>query len=348
LTNHIREIRGAAERAAAVTDQLLAFSRRHRLEPRIVEINTHITNIERSLLRLLGENISIVCHLHHHPRGAHIKVDTEQLTQVLLNLAVNAREAMSGGGQLEIQTSVVRLRQPPENADGENFKPGAYVLIRISDSGVGMTDEVKAHLFEPFFSTKSDGSGLGLATSYGIICQSVGLITVESELKRGTAVNIYLPKVEPVAHPARKAGQLPRGNERILVLEDDISVRHLSVRVLRSLGYDVIEAASGNDAKRWMKQNQCKKLHLLLTDMVMPQMSGRRFADWMREASPETRVVFVSGYLHESLHPGERPAGDTFFLPKPFSPEQLARTVRTALDVPEVSEAAQERKSRAR
>ncbi len=332
LAGHIREIRGAAERASALTTQLLAFSRRQPLEPRVVEVNALITNVERSLLRLLGENISVICHLHNDPRGAHIKVDPGQLTQILLNLAVNAREAMGDGGQLEIQTSAVRLPQPPENAGVENFQPGAYVLIRVSDNGCGMSDEAKAHLFEPFFSTKSDGSGLGLATSYGIVCQSGGLITVESELERGTTINIYLPKVDAVSPPARKQSQMPRGHERVLVLEDDVSVRHLSVRVLRSLGYDVIEAASANDAKHWMGQRRRRKLHLLLTDMVMPDMSGRRFADWLREASPETRVLFVSGYLHESLQPGERPAKDTFFLPKPFDPEQLARKVREALE----------------
>jgi two-component system cell cycle sensor histidine kinase/response regulator CckA len=337
IASHISEIRDAAGRASALTAQLLAFSRKHPLEPRVVEVNSLIANLEGSLLRLLGENISVVCRLHHDEKGAHIRVDPSQFTQVLLNLAVNARDAMPSGGQLILETSIAEIGPSSEtNVPLEQLQPGNYVLINVNDNGVGLSDEAKAHLFEPFFSTKDEGSGtgLGLATSYGIIRQSGGGIQIESQRNKGTTVRIYLPKVEPPpARTYRKPnGKMPTGTETILVVEDDISVRHISVRVLRSLGYDVIEAAAADDAQHLIAQDGQRKIHLLLTDMVMPQMSGRRFADWLHQASPATSVIFVSGYLEESLHPGERTEPGMFFLPKPFDPEQLANKVREALD----------------
>jgi two-component system cell cycle sensor histidine kinase/response regulator CckA len=332
--SHIVEIREAAGRASTLTGQLLAFSRKHPLAPRIVEVNSVISNMERSLLRLLGENVSVVCHLHREEQGAHIRVDPSQLTQVLLNLAVNARDAMRGGGQLTLETSSVTIEPITETEIAlEEPGPGDYVLISVTDNGIGMDEETKAHLFEPFFSTKDEGSGLGLATSYGIIRQSGGSIQIESELNKGTTVRIYLPKVDPPARTYRKRnGKMPTGTETILVLEDDVSVRHISVRVLRSLGYEVIEAANGDDAQRLIAQQGTRKIHLLLTDMVMPQMSGRNFADWLRSTSPETRVIFVSGYLEESLRPDDRRDPGMFFLPKPFNSEQLASKVREVLD----------------
>ena len=338
IADQIAEIRGAAGRASALTQQLLAFSRKQPLEPKVVEVNSIVTNLERSLLRLLGENISVVCHLHQEKDGAHIKVDPGQLTQIVLNLAVNARDAMRKGGQLTLETAIVDLSNTTEPAFlCGDFVPGEYILISVTDNGIGMSDEVKAHLFEPFFTTKSDrdGSGLGLATSYGIVHQSGGHIRIESEEGKGTTVRIYLPRVPaPPPPPYKKPNgkKLPSGTETILVLEDDVSVRHISVRVLRNLGYQVIEAANGDDAQRLISENSGHKIDLLLTDMVMPQMSGRRFADWLRSANPRIKVVFVSGYLEESLHPGDRREPDMVFLPKPFDSEQLATKVREALD----------------
>ena len=198
-----------------------------------------------------------------------------------------------------------------------------------------MSEEAKAHLFEPFFTTKDVGnSGLGLATSYGIIRQSGGHICVESQAGRGTMVTIYFPKVPTPAPPSYKkpGAQAPTGTETILVLEDDVGVRHMSVRVLRSLGYDVLEAANGEDAQRLVTFYADREIHLLLTDMVMPQMSGRDFADWLRESRPQTPVVFISGYLEESILPADRAEDGMFFLPKPFDPEQLAFKIREALD----------------
>jgi len=338
LADHVTEIRAAASRASALTQQLLAFSRRQPLEAVIVEVNSIITNLERSLLRLIGENISVVCHLHHEKEGAHIKADPNQVTQIILNLAVNARDAMPKGGQLTLETAIVDLTAETESAFhcGE-FVPGQYVLITVADTGIGMSEEIKAHLFEPFFTTKADQerSGLGLATCYGIVHQSGGHLRVASEQGKGTVVQIYLPRVPAPPRPSYKKPSDKKsrgGTETILVLEDDISVRHISVRMLRGLGYEVIEAANGNDARRLLSENGGRRVDLLLTDLVMPQMSGRRFADSLRAAHPNIRVLFISGYLEESLQPGDRCEPGMFFLPKPFDSEQLAIKVREALD----------------
>lgn len=339
IAEHIREIRGAAGRASALTGQLLAFSRKHPLAPSVVDVNSLLTNLERSLLRLLGEDISVQCHFERGKVGIHTRVDPGQFTQIILNLVVNARDAMPGGGCLALETAVVTI-EPAEDHECtlEELPAGEYVRISVTDNGSGMTDEVKQHLFEPFFTTKDEGhgTGLGLATSYGIVRQSGGHICVASELGQGTTVKIFLPRVPAPAPPSYKkpgANKLPTGNETILVLEDDISVRHLSVRVLRSLGYDVLEAANGDDAQQLIGRRAGKMIDLLLTDMVMPQMSGRCFADWMNKTSPGTKVVFISGYLQESLHPGDRRDHEMFFLPKPFDPEQLAAKIREALDL---------------
>ncbi len=337
LAEHVTEIRAAAGRASTLTQQLLAFSRRQPLEPQIVEVNSIITNLERSVLRLIGENISVVCHLHHEKEGAHVKVDPNQIAQIILNLAVNARDAMPKGGELALETAIVDLTT--ENAPTfhcNDFVPGQYVRINVSDTGSGMSEEVKAHLFEPFFTTKEDGrSGLGLATCYGIVHQSGGHLRVESEEGKGTTVQIYLTRVPappPPAYKKRGDKKARGGNETVLVLEDDISVRHISVRVLRGLGYEVIEAATGNDARRLLSENGGRKVDLLLTDLVMPQTSGRRFADALRAAHPNIKVLFISGYLEESLQPSDRCTPGMFFLPKPFDSEQLATKVREALD----------------
>ncbi len=336
VASHVSEIRNAAERASVLTGQLLAFSRRQALESRVVEGNSLIANLERSVLRLIGENIRIISHLHDPKESAYIKVDPGQLTQIILNLALNARDAMPNGGQLTLETAIVDLsdESKPAFLCGD-FVPGQYVVISVTDTGIGMSDKAKAHLFEPFFTTKDRGSGLGLATSYGLVHQSGGHIRVESREGKGTTVRIYLPKVPtpPSLYEKPSQKKLPTGVETILVLEDDIGVRHVSVRVLRNLGYQVIEAANGDDAQRLIGENSGRQIHLLLTDMVMPQMSGRFFADWLRKESPRTKVVFVSGYLEELIQSGDKIDDGMFFLPKPFDPEQLAQTIRHALDV---------------
>ncbi len=338
LADHVTEIRAAAARASGLTQQLLAFSRRQPLEPVVVEVNSIITNLERSLLRLIGENISVVCHFHHEKEGAHIKADPSQITQIILNLAVNARDAMPKGGQLTLETAIVDLTKDMESPFlCGDFVSGHYVLIKIADNGIGISEEVKAHLFEPFFTTKTDQerSGLGLATCYGIVHQSGGHLRVESDLGKGTVVQIYLPRVPAPPPPSYKKpnNKKPRGGtETILVLEDDISVRHISVRTLRGFGYQVMEAANGADARRLLSENGGRKIDLLLTDLIMPEMSGRRFADSLRAAHPNIKVLFISGYLEESLQPSDRCEPEMFFLPKPFDSEQLATKVREALD----------------
>jgi len=336
LSEHVSEIRASAGRASTLTQQLLAFSRRQPLEPMVVEVNSIITNLERSLLRLIGENISVVCDLHHEKEGAHIKADPTQLAQIILNLAVNARDAMPEGGQLSLKTSSCDVAAETDCpfSCGEGAH-GKFVIIAIADTGTGMTEEAKAHLFEPFFSTKDDRSGLGLATCYGIVHQSGGHLRVESEDGKGTTVQIYLPRVPAPPPPAyKKPGDKKArgGTETVLVVEDDVSVRHISVRVLRGLGYNVIEAASSNDARRFLSENGGRKVDLLLTDMVMPQTSGRRFAEALRAAHPNIRVLFISGYLDESLPERDRREPGMFFLPKPFDAGQLAAKVREALD----------------
>jgi PAS domain S-box-containing protein len=322
---YLSEIRSAAGRAASLTRQLLTFSRRQPLEPRILEVNTLIHNLERSILRLLGENISVLCELM--PEKKHIKVDPDQFTQIMINLAVNARDAMPAGGTLVLKTETISTngKSLPE------LPSGKYVRISVIDNGMGMSEEVKEHLFEPFFSTKGDrhGSGLGLATCYGIVRQSGGHITVESELAKGTAVHIYLPEVAaPPAAAYRKRPKLPSGTETILVVEDDISVRHVAVRTLRMLGYNVLEAFRADEAKRLI---ECNVINLVVSDIVLPDMSGCDFADWMRLNCPSTQILLTSGYLPEMTTIGT-PSSDLPFLSKPFDPQQLAETVRASLD----------------
>ena len=337
LANQIKEIRDAAGRASGLTNQLLAFSCRQALEPAVLEINQLVSNFERSLLRLLGEHIAVECHLHQFAQGAHVKVDPGQFTQIMLNLAVNARDAMANGGQLTISTSSRKIEagdEPPSR--GLELAPGEYVLIALADNGCGMSDEVKARFFEPFFTTKdrARNSGLGLATTYGIVRQSGGAIAVESELGRGTTISIFLPRVPAPPRTYEKPAQrkLPTGTETILLLEDEVGVRHLSVRVLRRLGYRVLEAAHAADAKRLVSRADAPEIDLLLTDMVLPEMSGRDFAAWLREKCPATKVIFISGYLEESLAPRDRREPRMSFLAKPFTAEALARKVRQRLD----------------
>ncbi len=333
---HIKEIRASANRASALTNHLLAFSRRQSLEPTVFEINAHIRHLERNLLRLLGDNISIECRFQREKNGVHVKVDAEQLTQIILNLAVNARDAMPQGGRLTLATSTAKILAGGVAPDvGTQIPPGEYVVIEVTDNGSGMSEEIKAHLFEPFFTTKeSHRNGLGLATSYGIVRQSGGHIVAASVLGEGSTFRIFLPRQPaPVTTTYRRSSSgNAAGSETILVLEDEAGVRHLSVRVLRNLGYHVLEAAHGEDAKRLINRPNAKKIDLLLTDMVMPEMSGRDFADWLRQTSPETKVIFISGYLEESVHPHDQRGPGTSFLAKPFNAGELGSKVRGVLD----------------
>ncbi len=331
VAKYISEIRSAAGRAASLTRQLLAFSRRQPLELRVLEVNSLISNLERSILRLLGEHISVFCELLPKTTSAYIKVDPNQFTQIIVNLAVNARDAMSAGGTLTLKTSQLDVTATSIAALAPELEPGPYVVISVIDNGCGMSDEVKARLFEPFFTTKGDqhGSGLGLAACYGIVRQSGGHIALESALGKGTAVHIYLPAVpapEAAGYRRPRGSQLPTGTERVLMLEDDISVRHVMVRTLRRLGYEVIEAVRADEAQQRLRE---QRFDLVVSDIVLPDMSGRDFARWSRRHHPHTRVLLTSGYLG-SGNDGEE--SDVAFLAKPFDHEQLARAVRDALD----------------
>jgi two-component system cell cycle sensor histidine kinase/response regulator CckA len=332
----IQEIQNAAQRASGLTRQLLAFSRRQIIAPRVIDLNELVLTLDNMLRRLIGEDIELRM-LLAQDLGA-VKVDPGQVEQVILNLVVNARDAMPRGGKLTIETGSVTLdddymRVHPEATSGD------YVMVAMSDTGVGMTEEVKSHLFEPFFTTKEmgKGTGLGLATVYGIVKQSGGFIYVYSEPGKGTTFKIYLPRVkEPVtALPrAEEFRELPRGTETVLLVEDEPSVRELAARALRQQGYTVLEAASGKEALQLSKEYGEKEIHLLFTDVVLPQMSGKRLAERLKELRPQVKVLFTSGYAdnavvqHQVLEPGVE------FLAKPFSPAVLARKVRQILDAP--------------
>ena len=332
--NWIEEIHHAAERAVALTRQLLAFSRKQILTPKVFEVGNLLTNMSQMLQRLIGEHIRLK--LATGTGSCYIKTDPNQLEQVLLNLCVNARDAMSNGGTLTIETQF--LTTDGGVSDGRTQLPaGNYVVIAVTDTGVGMTPEVQEHLFEPFFTTKhaGKGTGLGLATCFGIIKQSGGEITVYSEVGRGTAIKIYLPS----AHEALPAGttpvalQIPRGNnETILLVEDEDSVRSLAATILSGLGYRVLEASNGHAALDLVAKQASQPIDLMLTDVVMPGMNGRELALRLATLRPGLKIIFTSGYTSESIvHLGILDP-DVVFLPKPYTTTALAKKIRDVLD----------------
>ncbi|MCR4408127.1 MAG: GAF domain-containing protein, partial [Anaerolineae bacterium] len=329
----IAEIKKAADRAAALTRQLLAFSRKQMLQPQVLNLSLVVAGIEKMLRRLIGEDIELVIILD--PELGLVKADPGQIDQVIMNLAVNARDAMPQGGKLTIETRNVYLDEEYAQQHLE-VEPGPYVMLAVSDTGVGMDEEIKSHLFEPFFTTKEvgKGTGLGLATVYGIIKQSGGHIWVYSEPGQGTTFKIYLPVVGEEVEPARLPPLLDEslhGAETILLVEDDSLVRELASRVLIQHGYLVLEAYDGEKALR-ICQEYRKPIHLLVTDVVMPGgMSGRQLAETLITMHPETRVLYMSGYTDDSIvYHGVLEPG-TAFLQKPFTPESLARKVGEVL-----------------
>jgi signal transduction histidine kinase/CheY-like chemotaxis protein len=333
LRTGLREIRLAGNRAAALTRQLLAFSSRQVLQPRTLDLNTVVSEVEKTLARLIGENVTLATRLE--PALWSVKADPGQLEQVLMNLAVNSRDAMPEGGTLTFETANAVL-DVDFAAVHPGAPPGEYVVLIVTDTGTGMTGEVRSHAFEPFFTTKErgKGTGLGLATAYGIVKQSGGYITVDSEAGRGTTFRIYLPRVEGTAVlPGRTASSslLSVGTETILLVEDEAGVRRLSLTVLKAQGYVVLEAASGDMALE-VARSETGPIHLVVTDVVMPGMSGRELWDHLRVLRPNSRVLFMSGYTddviarHGVLEPG------IAFLQKPFTPLGLAQKVREVLD----------------
>jgi PAS domain S-box-containing protein len=335
LRRSSEEVRKAAERAARLTKQLLAVSRKQTLQPRIVDLNISVAEIEKMLRRLIGDDIELS--VIPSPKPACVKADPSQLEQVLMNLAVNARDAMPSGGQLFVRISSVAVNSMVDGAP--DLPPGSYIVLRVSDTGTGMSEEVQARVFEPFFTTKDPGkgTGLGLATCYGIVKQSGGRILCDSSPNRGTTFSIYLPQVIGEAEVARveNLSPLPRGTETVLVVEDAAGVRSLATRVLRSLGYQLLEAENGFDALSVIGRHGIKEIDLILTDVTMPKMGGRELIERVRAEHPATRVVFTSGapgadaaLKNLFFHPG------TAFLHKPFTPSDLARVVRSVLGQP--------------
>jgi signal transduction histidine kinase/CheY-like chemotaxis protein len=330
---NVKEMRRAALRAAALTRQLLAFSRKQILQPRILALNSVITEMDKMLRRLLGEHIDLAA--VSSGDAGNVKADPGQIEQVLLNLAVNARDAMPGGGTLTIETRNLTLDRNYAALRDEVI-PGEYVMLGVSDTGIGMPPEILAHLFEPFFTTKGQGkgTGLGLATCHGIVKQSGGHIAVYSEVGKGTTFKIYLPRVNEAAEPWVQEivdDTLPQGRETILLVEDEPMLLELGLTVLGELGYRVFIAANGRDALRVLLDNPEENFDLVLTDVVMPEMGGKELVDHLRKLSPATKVVYCSGYAEDAIfHSGGLESG-VFFLEKPYTVSGIAQKVREAL-----------------
>ena len=336
MYKHLVEIRKAADFAAALTHQLLAFSRRQPLFLRVFNLNDSVRSMQKMLGRVIGEDIAITTQLK--AEIGRLKADPGQLEQVLLNLCVNARDAMPKGGAITIQTEDVTY-VPDEQASVNEMPAGEYVKLTVTDTGHGMTDEVRRHIFEPFFTTKEQGqgTGLGLATCYGIVKQSGGYITVESVVGAGTTFAIYLPRVEESGAKASsrlEVGQLAGGQETVLYVEDEITVRSLTTHVLLRLGYTVLEAADVKGARDVAEAHGGREIHLLFSDVVLPDSGGQELAGWMRARSPGTRILFTSGYVDEKILQRHGLDASAAFLQKPFTPSDLAKKIREVLDAP--------------
>lgn len=327
----IGEVLKAAERATNLTRQLLAFSRRQMVEMRVLNLNTILDGMAKMLQRILGEDVSLQMVLA--PDLGSVKADSGQIEQVVLNLAVNARDAMPQGGTLTLQTANVEVCED-YTASHPDIKTGSFVVLSSCDTGCGMTPEVQAHLFEPFFTTKGvgKGTGLGLAAVYGIVTQSGGHIDVSSTVGQGTTFRIRLPRVEEQpAQATMTMAAAPRGSEIVLLVEDEPVVRALSARMLRSLGYDVLEAVNGTEALALL-QARGETVDLVFTDLVMPGMSGRELAERVRQVYPVCRILYTSGYTDDAIvQRGDMEAG-AHMLQKPYALDSLARAVRQALE----------------
>jgi two-component system cell cycle sensor histidine kinase/response regulator CckA len=329
------QIQGAIDRAAGLTRQLLAFGRRQTLQPRVIDLNSVVTEIGAMLRRLISENIRLVMHLD--PALGCVNADPSQLEQVLLNLAINARDAMPRGGVLTIETANVDWQEASTHPL-LTTPPRCSVMLVVGDTGCGMDAETQAHIFEPFFTTKGPGigTGLGLATVYGIITQSGGSIEVHSTPGQGSTFRIYFPQVEPsveTEEPVRSAMTLPQGTGTILVVEDEVQVRELVQEVLQAEGYTVLTAADGDEGIHLCTVYD-GPIALLLTDVVMPGLSGPEMAQCILPMRPTIKVVYMSGYASDAMGDHGVLAPGTAFLQKPFTPEILLEKVRETLDMP--------------
>jgi signal transduction histidine kinase/CheY-like chemotaxis protein len=334
LRSNVEEIRKAASRATALTRQLLAFSRKQMQQLKILNLNSIVSELDKMLQRLIGEDIQLTTTLD--PQLGQTKADPGQIEQVIMNLVVNARDAVSMGGKITIETANVYLNNEYVQSH-LGARAGRYVMLAVSDTGAGMDDETKSHIFEPFFTTKEagKGTGLGLATVYGIVKQSNGYISVESEVGQGTAFKVYLPRVDEAAEPLTLSSLAPekparRRTETVLLAEDEEVVRNLTRQVLEMNGYKVLEAANGGAALMLCEEHK-GPIHLLITDVVMPEMSGRKLAERLSAVRPNMRVLYMSGYTDEAIiRHGVLDEG-TEFIQKPFTPESLAHKINELL-----------------
>jgi len=334
LRKYSEEIQHASERAAGLTRQLLVFSRKQTVQTVVLDLNDAVKDSNRMLQRLIDENIEMT--IIPGKQGGRIKADSGYIGQVVMNLIVNARDAMPNGGKLTIATSNVTLDENYAHKHA-GTRPGDYVMLSVSDTGIGMTDEVKAHLFEAFFTTKpkGKGTGLGLATCQTIVQQCGGHIDLSSEVGQGTTFKVYFPRVEDsvdVAAKSSHAGPLPRGTETLLIVEDEPAVRHLAQHILEALGYEVIRASNGQHALHVAREHKGAPIRLVVTDVIMPQMGGKVMAEWLKSTYPDLKILFTSGYTDDAItHHGVLEAG-VEFLPKPYTSATLARKVRDMLD----------------
>ena len=328
----------AGERAADLTRQLLAFSRRQILATQVIDLNTVIADVEKILRRLIGEDIELVT-IRRDGLGS-VKADRGQIEQVIVNLAVNARDAMPQGGKLTIETANVDLDEAFSRTH-PGGTAGPHVMLAVSDTGVGMDAETMAHIFEPFFTTKEKGkgTGLGLATIYGIVKQSAGSIWAYSEPSHGSTFKIYLPRSDepvPEVQQGAKHSTSTKDSETVLVVEDEAGVRWFVYKTLAAQGYKVLQAGSPMEAVAAIERHS-EPIHLLLTDVVMPQMTGKMLAERVSSIRPEVKVLYMSGYIEHAVASHGILAPTTFFLQKPFTPSTLAQKVREVLDAVGVS-----------
>jgi two-component system, cell cycle sensor histidine kinase and response regulator CckA len=342
MRGEVEEVRKAADRAAALTRQLLAFSRKQVLAPKVIDLNSVTINVQRLLERLLGEDIELITSLDSGL--GKVKADPGQVEQVIMNLAVNARDAMPGGGKLTIATSNAILDET--FIHDSKVTPGRYVLLAVSDTGVGMDAETRLRIFEPFFTTKEQGkgTGLGLSTVYGIVKQSGGYISVYSEPGIGTTFKVYLPRIDAAAENTGAASgehRIQKGTETILLVEDEDGVRTLVGQLLEKQGYRVLQTRHGGEALLACEKHN-GRIHLLLTDVVLSQMSGRELAERLAGLRPEMKVLFMSGYSEEAIVQHGVLNTGTAFLQKPFTAEALSAKVREVLDTPRAQAAAQQ------
>ena len=332
----VEQVAKAGERAASLTRQLLAFSRKQVLAPRVLNLNGAVSETTKLLERLIGEDVELVTILA--PGLGNVKADPGQVEQVIMNLAVNARDAMPKGGKLTLSTRNVVLDESHAR-ENPGTQAGPHVLLSVIDTGMGMNRETLSHLFEPFFTTKEQGkgTGLGLSTVYGIVKQSGGSIQVQSEPGRGTTFEVYLPRLDQPVEPARKSGiapaEAPQGSETVLLVEDEEAVRRLTQAVLSRNGYNVLLAKDGEEALQAIHQHD-GRIQLLLTDVVLPRTGGREIARQVSRLLPEIKVLFTSGYSDRAFVENGMLESGMAFMAKPFTPEELLRKVREVLETP--------------